>query len=95
MSGLSPFRDINVTASEAHYTFRSPSTPDAPALVITRPSGDMRLADVPALGGKRVTSIAGILGIVRLKLGSSPSQSGLDSLGGLLAHRRQVRHHHH
>lgn len=75
MAGLNPFRDINVTTSESHYTFRSPSTPDAPALVISRPSGDMRLADAPALVGKRVTSIAGILGIIRLKLGNSPVRS--------------------
>lgn len=70
MANLNPFRDINVTTSESHYTFRSPSTPDAPALVVNRPSGDIRLVDTPALGGKRVTSIAGILGTIRLKLGT-------------------------
>ncbi|KAI5839330.1 SacI homology domain-containing protein [Morchella snyderi] len=68
MASLNPFRDINVTASETHYTFRSPSTPDAPALVVARPSGDIRLTDSPKLGGKRVTSIAGILGIIKLRL---------------------------
>ncbi|RPB10626.1 hypothetical protein P167DRAFT_490585 [Morchella conica CCBAS932] len=68
MASLNPFRDINVTASETHYTFRSPSTPDAPALVVARPSGDIKLTDSPKPGGKRVTSIAGILGIIKLRL---------------------------
>lgn len=70
---LQPFRDINVHASTSHYAFTSPSTPDAPTLVIDRPSGDIRLNDGPLLGSKRVSSIAGILGIIKLKLGQSLS----------------------
>ena len=69
MSGLLPFRDINVHASASHYAFTSPSTPSAATLVVERPSGDLRLNDGPLLGAKRVSSIAGILGIIRLKLG--------------------------
>lgn len=69
MASVNLFQDINITASAAHYTFQSPSSPNAPALVIDRPSGDMRLTEPSALGGKRVTGIAGILGIVRLRLG--------------------------
>jgi len=69
MASLLPFRDINVHASASHYAFTSPSTPSAPTLVIERPSGDMRLNDGALLGTKRVSSIAGILGILRLKLG--------------------------
>lgn len=68
MAGL-PFRDINVHASASHYAFTSPSSPDRPTLVIERPSGDIRLNDGSLLGSKRVSSIAGILGIIRLKLG--------------------------
>jgi hypothetical protein len=68
MAAVNPFRDINIHASPSHYTFRSPSSPNAPALVISRPSGDIRMVDSPVLGGKRVTSIAGILGIIRLRL---------------------------
>ena len=63
-----PFRDINVHASTSHYAFTSPSTPSAPTLVVERPSGDIRLNDGQLLGSKRVSSIAGILGIVKLKL---------------------------
>ncbi|TGZ83336.1 hypothetical protein EX30DRAFT_304363 [Ascodesmis nigricans] len=62
------FRDINVHASPSHYLFRSPSSPDHPALIIDRPSGDVRMAQKPSLAGKRVTSIAGILGMIRLRL---------------------------
>jgi hypothetical protein len=69
MANLSPFRDINVHASASHYAFTSPSSPAAPTLVIDRPSGDMRLNDGALLGGKRVSSIAGILGMVKLRLG--------------------------
>ena len=65
---LLPFRDINVHSSTTHYAFTSPSTPSAPTLVIDRPSGDIRLNDGQLLGGKRVSSIAGILGIIKLKL---------------------------
>ena len=68
-----PFRDINVHASTSHYAFTSPSNPSAPTLVIERPSGDLRLNDGSLLGAKRVSSIAGILGIIKLKLGQSTS----------------------
>ncbi|MCJ1435931.1 hypothetical protein MMC27_005307 [Xylographa pallens] len=68
MAGLLPFRDINVHASASQYAFTSPSTPSAPTLVVERPSGDLRLNDGPLLGSKRVSSIAGILGIIKLKL---------------------------
>ena len=63
-----PFRDINVHASTSHYAFTSPSNQSAPTLVIERPSGDIRLNDGSLLGAKRVSSIAGILGIIKLKL---------------------------
>ena len=63
------FRDINVHASSNHYAFSSPSNPSAPSLVIDRPSGDIRLNDGKLLGGQRVTSIQGILGIISLRLG--------------------------
>ncbi|EXJ81436.1 hypothetical protein A1O3_07728 [Capronia epimyces CBS 606.96] len=68
MAHLLPFRDINVHASTSHYAFTSPSTPSAPTLVVERPSGDIRLNDGSLLGAKRVSSIAGILGIIKLKL---------------------------
>lgn len=64
-----PFRDINLHASTSHYAFTSPSLPSAPTLVVERPSGDLRLNDGSLLGAKRVSSIAGILGIIKLKLG--------------------------
>lgn len=67
-NNLLPFRDINVHASTSHYAFTSPSTPSAPTLVVERPSGDIRLNDGSLLGAKRVSSIAGILGIIKLKL---------------------------
>ena len=70
MSSLLPFRDINVHASATHYAFTSPSSPAAPTLVIDRPSGDIRLNDGALLGGKRVSSIAGILGVIKLRLGT-------------------------
>ncbi|RKF61784.1 Phosphoinositide phosphatase SAC1 [Golovinomyces cichoracearum] len=63
-----PFRDINVHASSSHYAFTSPSSPSEPTLVVERSSGNIRLSDVPLLGGKRVTCIAGILGIIKLRL---------------------------
>ncbi|KAG4413481.1 hypothetical protein IFR04_013382 [Cadophora malorum] len=63
-----PFRDINVHASASHYAFTSPSTPSAPTLVVDRPTGDLRLNDGALLGGKRVSSIAGILGMIKLRL---------------------------
>lgn len=68
MTNLLPFRDINVHASSGHYAFTSPSHPSAPTLVVERPSGDIRLNDGQLLGSKRVSSIAGILGIIKLKL---------------------------
>lgn len=64
-----PFRDINVHASASHYAFTSPSSPSVPTLVVDRPSGDISLNDGKPLGGKRVSSIAGILGMIRLRLG--------------------------
>lgn len=68
MANLLPFRDINLHASTSHYAFTSPSNSSAPTLVVDRPSGDIRLSDKSLLGAKRVSSIAGILGIIKLKL---------------------------
>lgn len=70
MDGLLPFRDINVHASTSHYAFTSPSSPSSQTLVVERPSGDLRMNDGALLGTKRVSSIAGILGIIRLGLGN-------------------------
>lgn len=64
-----PFRDINLHASSSHYAFTSPSSPDSPSLVVERPTGDLRLNDGGISGAKRISSIAGILGIIKLKLG--------------------------
>lgn len=64
-----PFRDINVHASTSHYAFSSPSTPSAPTLVVERPTGDIRLSSEKILGSRRVSAIAGILGIISLRLG--------------------------
>ncbi|KAK3075910.1 Phosphoinositide phosphatase sac1 [Teratosphaeriaceae sp. CCFEE 6253] len=69
MSATLPFRDINVHASSTDYAFSSPSSPNAPTLVIDRPSGDLRLNDGKLTGGHRVSSISGILGIIKLRLG--------------------------
>jgi hypothetical protein len=69
MAAVLPYRDINVHSSPSHYAFSSPSSPSAPTLVIDRPSGDFRLHDGKLLGSKRVSSIAGILGIIKLRLG--------------------------
>lgn len=66
---LLPFRDINLHASSSHYAFTSPSSPDSPALVVERPTGDLKLSAGSVSGAKRVSSIAGILGIIKLKLG--------------------------
>ncbi|KAJ4357420.1 Phosphoinositide phosphatase sac1 [Didymosphaeria variabile] len=63
-----PFRDINVHSSPSHYAFSSPSSPAAPTLVVDRPNGDIRLHDGKLLGSKRVSSIAGILGMIKLRL---------------------------
>jgi hypothetical protein len=70
-----PFRDINIHASTSHYAFTSPSSPSAPTLVVDRPSGDLRLNDGALLGGKRVSSIAGILGMIKLRLGTFSSET--------------------
>lgn len=69
MRSLIPFRDINVHASASHYAFTSPSSLSAQTLVVERPSGDLRLNDGALLGAKRVSSIAGILGMIKLRLG--------------------------
>lgn len=69
MAAKLPFRDINVHASSSYYAFSSPSSPDAPTLVIDRPTGDLRLHDGKLTGGARVSSISGILGIIKLRLG--------------------------
>ncbi|KAK4184477.1 phosphoinositide phosphatase SAC1 [Podospora australis] len=66
-----PFRDINVQTASDSYIFSSPSSPNAPALTIDRPTGDIRLTDASLLSQKRVsrvTSISGILGMIQLRL---------------------------
>ncbi|KAL4740662.1 SacI homology domain-containing protein [Aspergillus similis] len=68
VTSILPFRDINLHASPAHYAFTSPSSPDAPTLVVERPTGDLRLSSGSLSGAKRISSIAGILGIIKLKL---------------------------
>ncbi|KAF2840463.1 phosphoinositide phosphatase-like protein [Patellaria atrata CBS 101060] len=68
MAAVLPFRDINVHASPSYYAFSSPSSPSAPTLVVDRPSGDLRLNYDKMLGAKRVSSVAGILGIIKLRL---------------------------
>ncbi|KAM0715933.1 hypothetical protein Q7P37_008447 [Cladosporium fusiforme] len=70
MSATLPFRDINVHASSSYYAFSSPSSPDAPTLVVDRPTGDIRLSEGKITGGHRVSNIPGILGIIHLKLDS-------------------------
>jgi hypothetical protein len=85
-----PFRDINVHASTSHYAFTSPSSQSAPTLVIERPTGDLRLNDGALLGGKRVSSIAGILGIIKLRLG----EFSIRAVGAKLISARQVHHRH-
>ena len=69
MAVVLPFRDINVHASASRYAFTSASSPSAPTLVVDRPTGDIRLNDGALLGAKRVSSVAGILGIIKLRLG--------------------------
>jgi hypothetical protein len=67
-----PYRDTNIRVTTDAYTFTSPSSPDAPALILDRPTGDVRLSEGSAATSKRasrVSSIAGILGIVQLRLG--------------------------
>ncbi|EGE01718.1 hypothetical protein TEQG_00762 [Trichophyton equinum CBS 127.97] len=68
MSPNLPFRDINLYASPHCYAFRSASASTAHSLVIDRPTGDLRLEKASTHQAKRVSSIAGILGIVKLKL---------------------------
>ncbi|KAF2140895.1 uncharacterized protein K452DRAFT_351625 [Aplosporella prunicola CBS 121167] len=68
MAAILPFRDINVHASPSFYAFSSPSSPSSPTLVVDRPSGDLRLNDGKLVGGQRVTSIAGVLGMIKLRL---------------------------
>lgn len=69
MRSLVPFWDINVHASASHYAFTSPSSPSAQTLVIDRSTGSLSLSDGAVLGAKRVSSIAGILGMIKLRLG--------------------------
>lgn len=68
MANILPFMDINLHASDSHYAFLSPSNPTTPTLVVERPSGDLRLTDGKLTGSKRVSSISGILGMIRLRL---------------------------
>lgn len=77
-----PFRDVNLHASPSHYAFTSPSSPQAPTLVVDRPTGDLRLNDGPLSGAKRISSIAGILGIIKLKLGNLRSTLIYPQRGG-------------
>ncbi|PTU20758.1 hypothetical protein P175DRAFT_0458427 [Aspergillus ochraceoroseus IBT 24754] len=67
-SSFLPFRDINLHSSPSHYAFTSPSSPNAPTLVVDRPTGDLRLSTGTLSDAKRISSIAGILGIIKLKL---------------------------
>lgn len=67
-----PYRDITVKFASDAYIFTSPSHPDASPLVIDRPTGDLHLYESALLTGKRISrvqSIAGILGIIQLRLG--------------------------
>lgn len=68
-----PFRDINVHVAADSYTFTSPSSPNAPTLIIDRPTGDVRLSEAAPFPKRvsRVSSISGILGFIRLRLGNS------------------------
>jgi hypothetical protein len=66
-----PYRDINLKVSNDSYVFTSPSSPNAPALILDRPTGDVRLSEGALQAGKRasrVSSIAGILGMIQLRL---------------------------
>ncbi|KAH7147005.1 SacI homology domain-containing protein [Dactylonectria estremocensis] len=66
-----PYRSINVKVANDSYTFTSPSSSDAPALIIDRPTGDVRLSEGSVASAKRTTrvsSIVGILGIIQLRL---------------------------
>jgi len=73
LSSNLPYRDINVKVAPDSYVFNSPSSPDAPVLIIDRPTGDLRLGNAGINVGKRptrISSIAGILGIMQLRLGT-------------------------
>ncbi|PHH86930.1 hypothetical protein CDD83_9569 [Cordyceps sp. RAO-2017] len=66
-----PYRDVNLRVTHDAYIFASPSSPDAPALLIDRPTADIHLADPGLHSAKRasrVSSVAGILGVVQLRL---------------------------
>lgn len=71
-----PYRDINLLVSPSQYAFRSASSSSAPTLIVDRPTGDLRLDKESGHDAKRVSSISGILGIIKLKLGKllSPAQ---------------------
>ena len=60
--------DINLHASDTHYAFLSPSNPHGPTLLVDRPSGDLRLSESKISGAKRISSISGILGMIKLRL---------------------------
>jgi hypothetical protein len=69
-----PYRDINLKVANDSYVFTSPSSPNAQALIVDRPTGDVRLSEGSLQAGKRavrVSSIAGILGMIQLRLGQS------------------------
>ncbi|KAI1334102.1 putative SAC1 protein [Xylariaceae sp. FL0016] len=66
-----PYRDINVHVAADSYTFTSPSSPNAPALIVDRPTADLSLSEpssYPSRRVLRVSSIAAILGIISLRL---------------------------
>jgi len=66
---LLPYRDINVQIADSSYTFSSPSSPDAPALVIDRPTGDVHLNHGQSMGRPyQMMSINGIMGVIQLRL---------------------------
>jgi phosphatidylinositol 4-phosphatase len=85
-----PFRDLNVQTSPDAYTFTSPSSPNAPALSIDRPTGDVRLVDGSLVSGKRasrIASVAGILGMIRLRLGTAHDSRPPHQVPTLTSHR--------
>lgn len=69
-----PYRGLSVHKSPTTYIFRCPSFPDAPSLVIDRPSGNTRMVEHAVLQTKSAMSIAGILGVIRLRLGTDSTQ---------------------
>lgn len=64
------YRDINYSVSSGQYSFSSPSASGSQSLVVDRPTGDLRLHDGAVSGGRRISSIAGILGMIKLRLGA-------------------------